>query len=237
MLLAFKGNPPSGDMTVDHINRIKHDNRLENLRWATPKEQIANSTYFHNSASYKKVEQRSLDGTLIKIWDSRIEAAKSLGLDARRISEACLGVKKGNVYNNFIWINPVDTLYEYEIWKPCVYINFEGFYVSSLGRIRTKNGKIIFGSNNKEYLITSVRVNGIKITRAVHCLVAEAFLGSSDLLVNHKDGNKSNNRIENLEYVTYQENAHNTGLHPGNKTRPVIQYDLNGNEIARFDIV
>ena len=38
-------------------------------------------------------------------------------------------------------------------------------------------------------------------------LVAQQFLGKSKLLVNHKDGNKTNNHISNLEYVTHVENA------------------------------
>jgi hypothetical protein len=54
-----------------------------------------------------------------------------------------------------------------------------------------------------------------KHTIRVHKMVAETFLGKSNLIVNHKDGIKSNNNAENLEYVTYSENtqhAYDTGL-------------------------
>lgn len=40
--LAFLGKPPENCHTVDHINRIRQDNRLENLRWATLTEQVFN---------------------------------------------------------------------------------------------------------------------------------------------------------------------------------------------------
>lgn len=49
--------------------------------------------------------------------------------------------------------------------------------------------------------------NGKSNTKRVHRLVASAFLGESDLQVDHIDGNKLNNRLDNLEYVTPQENT------------------------------
>ena len=44
-------------------------------------------------------------------------------------------------------------------------------------------------------------------TYCIHRLVLEAFIGPSDLDVNHKDGNKLNNNLSNLEYVTRSDNA------------------------------
>ena len=44
------------------------------------------------------------------------------------------------------------------------------------------------------------------MTVKIHRLVAETFIGPSPLNVNHKDGNKENNKLENLEYFTIQEN-------------------------------
>lgn len=44
VMRGFGPDKPSKEHTVDHINRIRHDNRIENLRWATRKEQIANQS-------------------------------------------------------------------------------------------------------------------------------------------------------------------------------------------------
>lgn len=240
VLRTFKGEAPSPDMTVDHINRDRLDNRLSNLQWATRKTQATNSEFSEASIGYKCVEQRSLDGTLIKVWNSRKEAAEALKIDAKRISDAIMGVKDGNIYQGFIWTNPPVDIKEGEIWKPCIDPNFAGFFVSSFGRIKTKAGKITYGAESNGYKMASTYVSGIRTTRKVHCLVAEAFLGVSDLLVNHKDGNKANNHLDNLEYVTYRENAqhaHDIGLHPGPPKRPIVQYTKEGIEIARFDSI
>ena len=61
--------------------------------------------------------------------------------------------------------------------------------------------------------------DGVRRTVAVHRLVAMALLGESELTVNHIDGNKENNSIENLEYSSLQEqNIHRSQvLYRGNQ--------------------
>ena len=58
------------------------------------------------------------------------------------------------------------------------------------------------------YYVVNPVVNGKNVLSYVHHLVAIAFLGEplGDQEVNHKDGDKTNNRLDNLEYVTHREN-------------------------------
>lgn len=56
------------------------------------------------------------------------------------------------------------------------------------------------------YKIVHLYENGKRKTCMVHRLIARTFLGESDLFVNHKDLNKTNNSISNLEYLTAKEN-------------------------------
>ncbi|MEG2018479.1 MAG: HNH endonuclease, partial [Clostridium sp.] len=74
---------------------------------------------------------------------------------------------------------------------------------------------------------------------SVHRLVYENFIGKIDegKQINHKDGNKENNSIENLEEVSCSENnlhAHRTGLHINNGSKPVDKYGLSGEFIESF---
>lgn len=142
-----------------------------------------------------------------------------------------------------------------EIWKDIP--DYEGFYqASNLGRIkscdrpnvkcrgnglRTTKGKILSQSNTTNgYLKTSLCINNVTTYHFVHRLVAAAFLGKSNLVVNHKNENKKDNRIENLEYLTNVENLlYGTGQQRSKAAQhrtPVESYDLNtGETIMQFE--
>ena len=96
-----------------------------------------------------------------------------------------------------------------------------GRAVSSWGRIKSKRGRIYFGTLSKDgYVHTKVKLQLQHRNEYVHRLVAASFLGQppspEHSQVNHKDGNKSNNAVDNLEYVTPAENnAHRFALSTG----------------------
>ena len=111
-----------------------------------------------------------------------------------------------------------------EIWKDIP--NYEGMYqVSNLGRVKSlKFGKerILKGSSAREYRLISLCKDQSTKLRYVHRIVMLAFVGKSDLEVNHKNGIKTDNRLENLEYCTRSENikhAFDTGLIPKGEDR------------------
>ena len=137
--------------------------------------------------------------------------------------------------------------------------NFEGYYqISNLRRVKSldrnvianKNGgiKILKGTlmkltrqkgrDEKGYMVVNLRKEGKNKVSFVHRLVAEAFIPNYDNknTVNHIDGDKSNNNINNLEWSTYSENnkyAIDNGLrHP--RSRGISQYDLQGNFIRKY---
>lgn len=94
-------------------------------------------------------------------------------------------------------------------------VGYEGLYqITSDGKVWSlKNCKflkpLLSGPKGKEYYYVCLSKNGVKKNHKIHRLVAEAFIPNPNNLpiVNHKDENKENNRIDNLEWVTSKENC------------------------------
>lgn len=152
-------------------------------------------------------------------------------------------------------------MYQQEVWKDVV--GFERVYqVSSLGRVKSlarenryyredigkecvrrypdRIMKVKFGTRG--YYVAHLR-NGADIESwpNVHRLVAEAFIPNihNKPSVNHKDGNKKNNCVENLEWATYSENtqhAYDMGLAKSNGGNPPKCEDSPNARLKNSDI-
>lgn len=102
-----------------------------------------------------------------------------------------------------------------ELWKPLQ--EYKGIEVSSIGRIRKAANKrrkerilTEFPKDRDGYYRVSVqKLDGTWTSQPVHRLVAKAFISNPEnkQAVNHIDGNRINNKIENLEWVTPKENV------------------------------
>lgn len=116
------------------------------------------------------------------------------------------------------WLDGYQVLEAEEEWKPIIGFCNE---VSNLGRVRsithvsgnrkTYQGKILKPIITKSGYVNVCLITGndeTRVTKRVHRLVAEAFCDNPEDKdeINHKDGNKENNRAENLEWVTRSEN-------------------------------
>ena len=136
-----------------------------------------------------------------------------------------------------------------EIWRTAI-VNgesYENYQVSNLGRLmslnygRTGKSKLMKPIDNSNgYLFVNLCKNGKRKITTIHRLVAEAFLPNPDNLpeVNHKDENKENNRVDNLEWISPKGNCnHGTRNERVAKTKskPVLQLSLTGELIREWE--
>ena len=123
-------------------------------------------------------------------------------------------LKGGNYMNNLIESVLVDNAGKLTIWEKIVVDGIKTNYsISNTGFVRNDNtGNYLKQKTHMcGYLTVGISIPGEKAkqrTMRVHRLVAEAFIPNPDnkRTVNHKDGNKKNNNVENLEWMTHKEN-------------------------------
>lgn len=196
---------------VDHKNRVRTDNHASNLRWATHSENSKNRSMTEKNGSRRSVVQLSLIGEKICEFGSISEAAAATNNWAPNIGKACSGLLK--TCGGFQWKLKQQDVLENEIWKT-IELNGTSIEVSTTGRVKNKSGQINYGSCDGENNYCRIVVGKTKTKKgkhySVHVLVMQAFSPCQDptkTVVDHKDGNKQNNMLENLEWVTPLENT------------------------------
>ena len=238
--------------TVNHKNKNTSDNRIWNLEWATSKEQN-----IHKNKDKSEIKTFNIC-TMKPIWridlktNEKIEKYNNLS-EAQNwciknklsnstnikngISLTALGKRKQALGFKWEYEKKTNLDLENEIWKevPKELINnyTNVIKISSLGRIKYEDGEISVGFKYRYYLGVSI---GGKIYM-LHRLVAQVFLDTVEnkYIVNHKDGNKVNSKLNNLEWVNHKENSFHAYENGLNKSRkPVIQFDMLMNKINEF---
>ncbi|MGJ3781575.1 HNH endonuclease [Lactiplantibacillus plantarum] len=136
-----------------------------------------------------------------------------------------------------------------EVWRELPGVPF--VEVSSFGDVHTldrvvpcrgKGTRLVKGRvlkqypNKGGYLKVDISINGTKVHREVHRLVAQTFIPNSDNLpeVNHKDCDRTNNNISNLEWCTHEYNMQYKNKYGKSLGHPVLAINLATLEVYRF---
>ena len=235
---TFLGPPPDQQAwQVHHRDGNSSNNRVENLEYATASQNMLYSwaidTSRRNSGAKLSVPVmwRIVGSQRWTTSASMRQAAAELGMSTFSVWNGCQQGKRSKGYEfQLAKLDEVAAL-EQEEWRqmcdPMSGVPVAGRLVSSLGRIKAQNGRISYGCLTKTgYYMTGLRLEFSQSrNESVHRLVAYAFLGPplnhKRSHVNHKNLNKGDNAVENLEYVTPGENH--------------LHSLLNGDRVPRWD--
>ena len=251
--LAFIENPEN-KLEVNHKDKNKLNISVCNLEWMTRLENNIHRCQGIKITSNKNKEILRVDKNTNEILEkyNSIELAgtwafnngytKTVHNGRNAIGNCLTGLSK--LAYNFKWEHENKNYdLENEIWKQVVLENIDTkdkqYFVSNLGRFKNSSGIIMdnYKVNGNGY----IRVYIYNKTFALHRLIALAFIENTENKeqVNHIDGNKLNNSVVNLEWVTNQENQiHKFKIGLGNNfTRKITQFDLEMNKIKDFNSI
>ena len=194
------------ELNVDHINTVQYDNRIENLRFCTPLENVNNPKTKSKGKTRNglfRIEQLDLNGSVVCVWDNSKQMRSTLNLNDKQmkaISRCCNGQQK--TAHGFQWKRYEEPDIEGEIWEK--HPSFEKLFVSNKGRIK-RELKLIpnyfyvsYGHDMNGFMCITVNGKHLRI----HRIVAETFIPNPQNYpyVYHIDGNRHNNKVENLKW-------------------------------------
>ena len=237
---------PENKSDVNHKDKNKYNNNVDNLEWNTRQENNIhrckgitiktnrNKPIFRIDKETNTTLEKYNSIELAAEWAYENKLTKTTHNGRNAIGNVITGLSK-TAYG-YLWeLEKEEEVLEEEIWKPV--LNTEKtYFVSTLGRFKNASGIIIKNPKPTPGGYIVVTIDGI--TYRLHRIVAQTFLENPEKKeqVNHKDGNKSNSRLDNLEWVTNRENQLHkfaTGL-GNNFTRKINQYDTDLNCMQTF---
>lgn len=200
---------PDETYIVNHKDGNKTNNNVENLEWVSRSENAKHSFRLGlNKGKKIKVSKYTLDDVFVGEYDSPADAEKETGIFQTHISGVCRGDRK--TAGGYIWRYSDGYEENQPIPEGKIMDEFPIYIITNDGRIYNLKRKRFLISTRIATGYMSINLSNNKKIKTfnVHRLVALLFLDNPTNLpeVNHIDFNKTNNKFENLEWVSSSDN-------------------------------
>ena len=219
----FHGPPPTREHVVNHIDGNRINNRMQNLEYVTHSENRLHYLHYLRSAANQKMARWGKPVQVLwpgeEVWrqyPSITVAAETLGINSKTVGWHCHRNSRSRQGYQFRLVDEPDL--PGEVWVDAICPRTGSalvpWRISSHGRVETTTRGTTFGSlNSSGYRV--IRHRGAE--HRVHRIMMSSFCQYASLKggleVNHKDGDKNNNHLANLELVTRSANvSHAWGL-------------------------